>query len=80
MSCGFRSGSCPRPEGARRRIDQLGALPVTKKNKSGSWFVSVTTGYGPDSYIGDFQTEKDAQRWISTKLKYWPPSKPDPAK
>jgi hypothetical protein len=45
-------------------------------NKSGTWFVSVTTGYGPDSHIGDFATEKDAQDWISTKSQYWP-GKPD---
>jgi hypothetical protein len=41
-------------------------------NKSGTWFVSVTTGYGPDSHIGDFATKKDAQDWISTKSQYWP--------
>jgi hypothetical protein len=43
-----------------------------KMNKTGSWFVAVTTGYGPESHIGDFPTEKEAQRWISTKSKDWP--------
>jgi hypothetical protein len=27
-------------------------------NKSGSWFVAVTTGFGPESHIGDFPTEE----------------------
>lgn len=39
---------------------------------SGRWFVSVTTGYGPDSHVGDFATDKDAKDWISTKSRYWP--------
>jgi hypothetical protein len=43
--------------------------------KSGRWFVSVTTGNGPDSHIGDFETEAEAKNWILTKSKYWP-SKP----
>jgi hypothetical protein len=47
-----------------------------RKNKGGTWFVSVTTRNGPDSHIGDFATEKDAQDWISTKSQYWP-GKPD---
>jgi hypothetical protein len=50
-----------------------------KMNKSGRWFVAVKTGYGPESHIGDFTTEKEAQHWISTKSKYWP-SKPDAPK
>jgi hypothetical protein len=44
-------------------------------SKSGRWFVAVTTGYGPDSHIGDYATEEEAQNWISTKSKDWP-SKP----
>jgi hypothetical protein len=40
--------------------------------KSGRWFVAVTTGNGPDSHIGDFETEEQANEWISTKAKYWP--------
>jgi hypothetical protein len=47
--------------------------------KSGRWFVAVKTGNGPDSHIGDFDTEAEAQNWISTKSKYWP-SKPDAPK
>jgi hypothetical protein len=50
-----------------------------KINKSGSWFVAVTTGFGPESHIGDFPTEEKAQQWILTKSKYWP-SKPDEPK
>jgi hypothetical protein len=40
--------------------------------KSGRWFVAVKTGNGPDSHIGDFESEADAKDWISTKSKYWP--------
>jgi hypothetical protein len=40
--------------------------------KSGRWFVAVTTGNGPDSHIGDFETEAEAKSWILTKSKYWP--------
>ena len=43
---------------------------------SGRWFVSVQTGKGPNSHIGDFETESEAERWIATKAKYWP-CKPD---
>jgi hypothetical protein len=43
--------------------------------KSGRWFVAVTTGYGPDSHVGDYATEEEALDWISTKSKDWP-SKP----
>jgi hypothetical protein len=43
--------------------------------KSGRWFVSVKTGNGPDSHIGDFDTEAEAKNWISTKSQHWP-SKP----
>jgi hypothetical protein len=44
----------------------------SEMTKSGRWFVSVITGYGPDSHVGDFATEKEAQHWISTKSKDWP--------
>jgi hypothetical protein len=47
--------------------------------KSGRWFVSVKTGNGPDSHIGDFETEAEAKNWIATKSKYWP-GKPDAPK
>ena len=50
-----------------------------KLNSSGTWFVAVATGHGPESHIGDFLTEEEAQRWIVTKSKYWP-SKPDAPK
>jgi hypothetical protein len=40
--------------------------------KSGHWFAAVTTGNGPDSHIGDFETEAEAKSWILTKSKYWP--------
>jgi hypothetical protein len=46
-----------------------------KMTKEGRWFVSVTTGHGPDSHIGDFATEEEAKNWILAKSKYWP-SKP----
>jgi len=48
--------------------------------KGGRWFVSVKTGYGPDSHIGGFETEAEAKEWIASKSKYWPgkpSSKPD---
>ena len=43
-----------------------------QKLQSGRWFVSVKTGNGPDSHIGDFETEAEAKDWIATKAKYWP--------
>jgi hypothetical protein len=46
--------------------------------KSGRWFVSVVTGNGPDSHVGDFETEAEAKHWILTKSEYWP-GKPDAA-
>src|ERR1700692_3710589 len=51
----------------------------TQMTKSGRWFVSVVTGNGPNSHIGDFETEADAKNWILTKSIYWP-SKPDAPK
>jgi hypothetical protein len=50
-----------------------------KMNSSGTWFVAVATGHRPESRIGDFLTEEEAQLWISTKSKDWP-SKPDAPK
>jgi hypothetical protein len=41
-----------------------------KLNRSGTWFVAVVTGHGPESHIGYFPTEEEAQ--IATKSKYWP--------
>ncbi|MGY4420913.1 hypothetical protein ACVWY2_003362 [Bradyrhizobium sp. JR6.1] len=43
-----------------------------EKTRNGRWFVAVKTGNGPDSHIGDFDTEADPERWIATKAKYWP--------
>jgi hypothetical protein len=37
---------------------------------SGRWFVAVQTGKGPNSHIGDFETESEAERWIATKAKH----------
>lgn len=42
----------------------------------GRWFVSVITGHGPDSHVGDFATVEGAKNLILTKAKYWP-SKPN---
>ena len=47
--------------------------------KSGRWFVAVKTGNGPNSHIGDFDTEAEAKNWILAKSKYWP-NKPHGAK
>jgi hypothetical protein len=43
-----------------------------QRTKSDRWFVSVRTGNGPDSHIGDFATEAEAKDWISIKAQYWP--------
>jgi hypothetical protein len=40
--------------------------------KDGRWTVAVTTGHGRISYVGDFATEEEANRWISTDAKDWP--------
>ena len=45
--------------------------------KNGRWFVAVKTGNGPNSHVGDFESEAQARCWISTKSKYWP-GKADP--
>ena len=42
-----------------------------KTTKEGRWTVRIITDRGPDSHIGDFGTEEEAQRWISTKSKDW---------
>jgi hypothetical protein len=44
----------------------------SEMTKSGRWFVSVITGHGPDSHVGDFAPEEEAQHWISTKSNDWP--------
>jgi hypothetical protein len=43
----------------------------TKMVKDGRWAVAVTTGYGPQSYVGDFATEEEAQRWIANDSAAW---------
>jgi len=42
-----------------------------KTTPGGRWTVRILTGCGPDSHVGDFETEEEAQRWISTKSKDW---------
>jgi hypothetical protein len=41
----------------------LPPLPVFQPQmlKNGRWFVAVKTGHGPDSHVGDFDTEEQAQ-------------------
>lgn len=48
-----------------------------QRTKGGRWFVAVKTGNGPDSHIGDFESEALAREWIATKSKYWPGRSPD---
>jgi hypothetical protein len=43
-----------------------------KIRKTGSWTVVVSTGNGPDSHVGDFDTEEEAVRWIAANSKNWP--------
>ena len=42
------------------------------ETKNGRWFVAVKAGNGPDSHIGDFETEAEAKNWILTKSKNGP--------
>jgi hypothetical protein len=51
-------------------------LPNFKSEVTNRWFVTVKTGVGPDSHIGDFATEAEAQHWIETKSQYWPGKPP----
>jgi hypothetical protein len=44
----------------------------SKMIKNGRWTVRVITGQGPDSHIGDFATEQEADKWIAAKSKDWP--------
>jgi hypothetical protein len=59
-------------------ISRIGALTNAhpefepQMTRSGRWFVSVKTGNGPDSHIGDFETEAEAKDWIARKARYWP--------
>jgi hypothetical protein len=52
---------------------------MPKMYQGGRWFVAVVTGNGPDSHIGDFATEVEAENWISAKSQHWP-GKPDTPK
>jgi len=47
-----------------------------QQTKEGRWYVAVTTGHGPESHVGDFETEEEANNWIATKSKYWPAGVP----
>ena len=44
----------------------------SKMVKGGRWAVTIATGYGPSSYVGDFATEEEADHWISINSKDWP--------
>src|SRR5579871_743702 len=44
----------------------------SKMIKDGRWTVAVSTGYGPESHVGNFATEEEANRWIATESKNWP--------
>jgi hypothetical protein len=43
----------------------------TKMIKDGRWTVVVVTGRGPDSHVGNFATEEEAQRWIKNESAAW---------
>jgi hypothetical protein len=60
------------------KVDRMNkAFPAFKPQlQSGRWFVAVETGNGPDSHIGDFESENDARAWIDSKSKYWPGKPP----
>ena len=45
----------------------------SKMIKDGRWTVAVSTAYGPVSHVGNFATEEEANRWIATDSKNWPP-------
>jgi hypothetical protein len=59
-------------------ISRTGGLAQTppefepQMTKDGRWYVSVKTRNGPDSHVGDFETEAEAKDWIVKKAKYWP--------
>jgi hypothetical protein len=46
--------------------------------KNGRWTVIITYAYGLASYVGDFATEEEANRWISTNSKNWPQPADEP--
>jgi hypothetical protein len=75
IACPATDAKTSHIEACRTRVPQF----QPEMNKGGRWFVAVKTGNGPDSHIGDFETEADAKDWISTKSKYWP-GKPDAPK
>ena len=53
-------------------------LPSVRTCNGHEWAVVRVCADGKRAkfHIGDFETESEAERWISTKAKYWP-SKPD---
>jgi hypothetical protein len=44
----------------------------SKMIKNGRWTVRVITGNGPESHIGNFATEGEADKWIAANSKDWP--------
>jgi hypothetical protein len=50
----------------------------SKMMKNERWTVIITYGYGLASYVGDFATEEEANRWISTNSKNWPQPADEP--
>ena len=54
------------------RMEETFPKFAPQMTKHGRWFVAVKTGAGPDSHVGDFETEAEAAQWIATKAKYWP--------
>ena len=58
----------------RSHAGEMNRIPEfePKMARSGRWFVSVNTGNGPDSHVGDFENEEEAKSWIAIKSRYWP--------
>jgi hypothetical protein len=50
----------------------------SKMIKDGRWTVAASPGYGPASYVGNFATEEEANRWIATDSKNWSQSADKP--
>lgn len=43
----------------------------TKMTKNGRWTVAIMDAPGPQTHIGDFATEEEAQRWITKDSAAW---------
>jgi hypothetical protein len=76
---GRRPSHTPPKVGRGRALVGYPGRQVSEKNKfhskmmkNGRWTVIITYGYGLASYVGDFATEEEANRWISTNSKNWP--------